>query len=179
MRHQSVRMAAAARQSDHACVTFSDPESTNMAGFLTVAGVAGVTQSEVVRALRSYARSKGGKFGPDPSGLSDGPAIARGEPERLSILYPSSIGVCEVITKELSKELKAPAFHFHIHDGDLWMYILFANGKEVDRFNPIPAYWDDGISAAERKRWAGKARTVARHWPGLKPTAIARYLKPW
>jgi len=49
----------------------------------------------------------------------------------------------------LSRELQAPVFSFHIHDGDLWMYILHVNGLAVDQFNPVPDYWDDQISSEE------------------------------
>jgi hypothetical protein len=59
------------------------------------------------------------------------------------------------------------------------MYRLFANGKEVDHFNPIPGYWSEKITEQERLLWKGNAKVVAEHWPGLKAEAIEKYLVAW
>ena len=70
-------------------------------------------------------------------------------------------------------------FALHIHDEDLWMYILFSNGERVDQFNPIPDYWNASLPADERRAWAGSAAVVAQTWPGVAPESIDNYLFEW
>jgi hypothetical protein len=143
--------------------------------------MAGVGRTDAERALRAIAAEKKGKFTRDAKGVSfpGGIVITPGEAERLTILYPGWLVNFEPLTKQLSKALRVPTFLFHIHDGDFWMYCLFDGGKEVDRFNPIPDYWMSDVSARERKTWAGNARKVAAHWPGLNAAAVERYLVFW
>jgi hypothetical protein len=57
----------------------------------------------------------------------------------------------------ISKELDATVFSFQIHDSHLWMYLLYDCGKEIDRYSPIPDYWDDGLSEEEKNSWKGSA----------------------
>jgi hypothetical protein len=83
-------------------------------------------------------------------------------------------GLDDVIA-EISKHLQRPAFWFHIHDGDLWMYRLYHNGNEIDRFNTCPGYWSE-VDSAVRKSWAGSATKVSEVWPGVAEPDIMRYL---
>ncbi len=154
-----------------------------MGGFATIVGIAGAEPAEVEESLRAYAQLKHGKFSRDRKGiLPYALVITPGEPGRVSVLLPAYLNdwsACEKLARFLSKALKAPTFLFHVHDGDFWLYELFAGGKQVDFFNPIPDYWGEGVSAADKKECAGNACTVAKFWPDLKPSAIARYLKFW
>ena len=152
-----------------------------MGGFLTLAGVAGVSQSDVERELRATADDRGGRFAPDREDLSfpDGVVITPGTRSRLSILLPVSLEHSEPLVKRLSKQLKAPVFLFHIHDGDFWMYWLFASGRQVDHFTPIPDYWGESESEENLQECAGNARTIAANWPDLKPQEVERYLVSW
>lgn len=59
------------------------------------------------------------------------------------------------------------------------MYVLFSKGEQVDQFNPVPDYWDEKVSDAERRAWAGNAAIVAQHWPGVMPESIRNYLSEW
>jgi len=92
----------------------------------------------------------------------------------LSFFDDYATGLDEVIA-EISRHLERPAFWFHIHDGDLWMYRLYQNGIEIDRFNTSPGYWAE-VDNAERKSWAGNAVKVSKVWPGVTPPDIERYL---
>jgi len=152
-----------------------------MGGFLTVAGIAGAKLTDVERALREYGAENGRKFARDTTGLSypDGIVITAGEAGRVSVLLPSMGADSAPVAISLSKTLKSPVFLLHIHDGDFWMYWLFADGKEIDCFNPIPDYWDDDVSDRDRKKCAGNARKVAQYWPELQPAKIDRYLVTW
>lgn len=75
----------------------------------------------------------------------------------------------------ISERLDCPAFWFHIHDEDLWMYRLFRSGDEVDRFNTSPGYWQE-VESADRQSWAGNASRVVETWPGLTEAEIEKYL---
>jgi hypothetical protein len=66
----------------------------------------------------------------------------------------------------------------HIHDGDLWMYVLYVDGKDVDRFNPDPEYWGE-LSDEERRKWAGNAEVLAQYWNGIRAEDVSRYLTTW
>lgn len=151
-----------------------------MGGFATMSGTAGVTQTSLEAALRSAAKN----VGRSPIRVSkkltssDHFMITPGEPGRLSILFPAGYDKSEELVAFLSKKLEVPVFLFHIHDGDLWMYCLYAGGIEIDRFNPIPDYWGR-VSPKEKAEWAGDARVISRCWPDLEPTAIKKYLVFW
>jgi hypothetical protein len=94
------------------------------------------------------------------------------------VLYPDGFSDWDDLSKFLSLELKKPVFSFHIHDGDLWMFVAFNDGEEVAWFNPIPDYWGQ-IDDAERDRWAGNAQAVASLVSGLDAATIERYFVPW
>ncbi|HEY5747117.1 MAG TPA: hypothetical protein VIU12_13620 [Chryseolinea sp.] len=79
----------------------------------------------------------------------------------------------------MSRELNAPVFSFHVHDGDLWMYVLYVNGEIVDQFNTMPDYWDGDMAVEEINSWNGDARVVAKYVPGLSPAKIDQYLVRW
>jgi len=79
----------------------------------------------------------------------------------------------------ISRDLNAPVFSFHIHDGDLWMYTFFVNGIIVDQFNPIPDYWDDNISAEEMENWSGNAARIVEYLSNVNTADIEKYLVRW
>ena len=59
------------------------------------------------------------------------------------------------------------------------MFVLFDKGEQVAQFNPLPEYWDDGISQEERALWAGDAEEIASYITGLDPDSIRPYFKHW
>ena len=93
-------------------------------------------------------------------------------------MYPGNFFDWDDASLFLSLELRMPVFSFHIHDGDLWMYSLFAAGEVVDQFCPVPDYWGE-LDDSERSSWFGNADEVACHVPTLSPAAISRYLVHW
>lgn len=78
-------------------------------------------------------------------------------------------------TQSLSRDLGVPAFGFHIHDDDLWLYEFYVAGELIDQFNTLPGYWKE-LSAEEESRWRGNADLISGHWPGVDPETIRRYL---
>lgn len=67
----------------------------------------------------------------------------------------------EALPKELSRELNTQVFLYHIHDGDLWMYLFFVSGELKDKYNPLPDYWGD-VSEEERIKWKGNSDILAQ-----------------
>jgi len=148
---------------------------------LAMSGVAGVTRKAVEEALGEYAQSKNGRFqaATGPESFPDVMVIGE-QGDRITVVYPGEFMEWDEASAHLSRSLGVPVFSFHIHDDDLWMYTLFAGGgEEVGHFNPIPDYWFEDISDEERELWAGDAKAVADHWPGVQPDAIDKYLAVW
>jgi len=150
-----------------------------MGEFLSISGVMGCKSSQVEQALAAYASKHGGKFSrevaeeeEDVLGLCESEA-------GVTVIYPFGFFEWEDASAELSRELKKPVFSLHIHDGDLWMFILYVDGEDVAHFNPMPDYWDDNISQTDRDLWKGDALQVARYVPSVKPESIERYFVPW
>jgi hypothetical protein len=150
-----------------------------MGQFLSMSGIVGGRGPEVVDALRRYAADKGGDLAEESLSFeNDGCMVVTEGAGGAAVLYPSGFMGWDDAAAFLSRELRRPVFSFHVHDSDLWMYVLYENGSPVDQFNPVPEYWGE-LDDEERESWRGDARAVAARVPGLSPDAIARYLVPW
>jgi hypothetical protein len=147
--------------------------------FLSASGVLSPDGKAVRDAIAAYVTFTGGTFEPRKGTTNDGGiGVIKSTGSTTTVLYPDGFTDWDELSKFLSLKLKTPAFSFHIHDGDLWMFVAFNDGKESAWFNPIPDYWgrvDDG----ERKRWAGNAESVASLVPDLTAASIERYFVPW
>ena len=153
-----------------------------MGTFLMMSGVARADRSQVEDALRDFAEQHAGTLKPLTDGETADPAesllIAESEQGNVTVLYPSSFTDWDGASQHLSATLQGPVFSLHVHDGDLWMYLLFAGGQEVDRFNPRPDYWEE-LPPEELRAWAGDAAAVCRHWPHVTVEQIENYLVRW
>lgn len=147
--------------------------------FLSLSGVVGSNSNEVVGALAEFTRKYSGYMRratpkeDESTRLVIAPGIT-GD----TILYPSDFLGWDDASEFLSTRLRRPTFSFHIHDGDLWMFHLYVEGRVVTAFNPIPDYWGD-ISEEEERLMRGDASIVAQHLPRLTASAIERYLVRW
>lgn len=151
-----------------------------MGMFLSLSGVIGKTQNEVEQSLASYAEFAGGGFQKENlRNEHDNFCVIKEANGNTTILYPSGYLEWDKSSEFISKELKAPVFSFHVHDGDLWMYILYSDGAVVDQFNPIPDYWDENVSQEEIDNWKGCATIIAKYIPNVKPVSIEKYLVRW
>ena len=151
-----------------------------MGMFLSLTSVIGKTQNEVVNSLIGYAKSVGGGLEKDNLPIdNDNCCVIEEANGNTTIFNPYAYLEWDKSSEFISKDLNAPVFSFHIHDGDLWMYVFFVNGTIVDQFNPIPDYWDENISEEEIESWKGNAATVSRYVRNVKQTDIERYLVRW
>ena len=148
--------------------------------FLAMSGVANSTRVAVEDALRAYATERGGTL--ETIGTSTDPSDALLIAEsgsHVTVMYPGEFVQWDEASQFLSRTLGTAVFSLHIHDEDLWMYVLFAKGEQVDQFNPIPNYWQRKMPEVDRQAWSGNASLVAQHWPGVVPESIGNYLCEW
>jgi hypothetical protein len=147
--------------------------------FLAASGIVGANSSAVERSIGSFATAQGGTFELRSRATNDPKLgiITEGGPNT-TVLYPRQFIHWDELSQHLSQDLQLPVFSFHIHDGDLWMFVLFDKGEKVTQFNPIPEYWGE-LNAQDKARWAGDARAVCRHIPGLTPDSISNYFLEW
>ena len=152
-----------------------------MGNFLALSGVIGKTQNEVFTSLTNYANSVGGGIQQDNTLNSDNDncCIIDEANGNTTIFYPDGYLEWDDSSEFISRELNATVFSLHIHDGDLWMYLLYNNGKVVDQFNPVPDYWDENITDEEIESWKGNASIVTNYVSYIKPKDIEKYLVRW
>lgn len=147
--------------------------------FLALTGVADVDSAAVEAALREFARARGGTMEEAaPGDQEDRLVIVRSAAGNVTVVYPSDFMGWDDAARYLSETLGATTISLHIHDDDLWMYVLIDGGKDVDWFNPIPEYWGN-VSSGELTQWAGSAAVLAQHWPRLTEDAVKNYLVRW
>ena len=107
-----------------------------MGEFIAMSGVTGSTRTDVVRSLAEFALSKGGLMEPAVPVQAepfDHLVIAGDENGPMTRCFiPDEFFGWDEASSFLSASLGVPVFSLHIHDGDLWMYVLFVDGEEVD-----------------------------------------------
>jgi len=148
--------------------------------FLSMSGIIGKSETEVEICLRKYAENNsGGLENAELDHLDDNFCVISENKNNTTIFYPYGFLEWDDISIFISAELKCPVFSFHIHDGDLWMYLLYNNGKVIDQFNPIPDYWDDNLSDKEIAEQKGNAKLISELIPNVKIEDIDKYLVRW
>jgi len=147
--------------------------------FLALTGVADVESAAVEAALREFAGARGGTMGQaETNDADDRLVIARSAAGNVTVVYPSDFMGWDDAARFLSQTLGTTTISLHVHDEDLWMYVLIAGGIDVDWFNPLPSYWAN-VSSGELTQWAGSAAALAQHWPRLSADAVKNYLVSW
>jgi len=149
--------------------------------FLAMSGIAGADLDVVKNSLKSYAKEHDGRMEASPATAETWEflIVSESQPGRITVAYPGEFMNWDDAAADLSRSLDVPVFSFHIHDDDLWMYVLFDKGEEIDCFNPIPAYWSNEMSDEEVAKWKGDPTLIAKQWPGVKPEAVEKYLVSW
>lgn len=152
-----------------------------MGHFLALSSIMGKTQNEVVNSLANYASSVNGGLQQENAINSDTAncCIVEEVNGNTSILYPDDYLEWDDSAEFISRELNATVFSFHIHDSDLWMYVLYNNGKIIDKFNPVPDYWEDNLTEEEINSWKGDVQVITQFIPYIKPDEIDKYLVRW
>ena len=148
--------------------------------FLAMSGVANSNRVAVEAALRAYATERGGTLeSVDPSADASEAMLIAESGSHVTVMYPGEYIQWDDASQQLSRALNTSVFSLHIHDEDLWMYLLFSAGEQVDQFNPIPDYWTKKMPKVEKEPWSGNAAVIAQHWPDVSPESIGNYLFEW
>jgi hypothetical protein len=151
-----------------------------MGTFLSMSSVIGKSKDEVIHSLTKYAQSvEGGMEKASLSPDNENCCVIAEANGNTTILHPDDFLEWDRSSEFISRDLSAAVFSFHIHDGDLWMYTLFANGETVDQFNPIPDYWEEDPGEDELRKWRGSAATVQQYISSVKLADIEKYLVRW
>ena len=144
-----------------------------------MSGVVGGDEDSIVDLLRAFATENHGSIEKaDLTTDDDHCMVIREGDSGITVMYPGNFFDWDKVAQFISRRLERPVFSFHIHDGDLWMYLLYDKGEVVDQFNPLPDYWQE-LDGEERRTWQGNPAEVARRIPGLSVEQIAKYLAPW
>jgi hypothetical protein len=148
--------------------------------FLSIACVIRGDEANVVDALRQYAIDHNMIFGKETLSNYDGCvcAVVASNEVGVTVLYPYEFFDWDEASCYISERLGLPVFSFHLHDEDLWMYLLFDKGVIEDQFNPIPDYWGE-LSGDEMASWVGDADEVSEKVPGIFPELVSAYLVRW
>jgi hypothetical protein len=151
-----------------------------MGEFQAMSGVSKASRRDVLSCLEKFALAHGGTLAPAPGGEPFDHLIVAGKDfGPINVVYPGDFFGWDEASQRLSKMLGVPVLSLHIHDGDLWMYVHYANGEEIDKFNPIPDYWSEDVSPEEKSSWAGDASVVAANWEDVAADSITKYLVTW
>jgi len=147
--------------------------------FVALSGVVDAPRVDVQDALAEFAQGRSGGFElAQESADSPNIGVVTRTGKNATILYPDGFCEWDDASKHISARLGKPVFSLHIHDGDLWMFILFQNGEEISRFNPVPGYWEE-VTLEEKARWKGDASLIAGLLPDVPPDSIAKYFVEW
>jgi hypothetical protein len=147
--------------------------------FLAMSSVVGAKTVEVENCIRDYVASRNGGLEIASGELSeDEEARILETSSGVTVVYPNVFCEWDDLSKKLSLDLKKPTFSFHIHDGDLWMFVLFVDGEQAVKFNPIPDYWG-GVDPEEHASWLPSAQEVAKYVPNANSEALVPYLVEW
>jgi hypothetical protein len=104
-----------------------------------MSGLKGVSRAGLEEALSAYARDNRMTFSHSSAvPTNEDPLTIGSTGTAHTIVYPSSFMDWDAVSAFLSITLRTAVLSMHIHDGDLWMYAIYVDGKDVDRFNPIP-----------------------------------------
>ena len=149
--------------------------------FLAMSGVANSSRAAVEEALRAYAAERGGTLEALDSSADPSEALLIAESgSHVTVMYPGEFVQWDEASQYLSRTLGTSVFSLHIHDEDLWMYVLFSKGEQVDQFNPIPNYWQRKMPKSEKQLWAGNAPSLSLNiGPAVMPESIGNYLFEW
>lgn len=147
--------------------------------FLAMSCIVGGQPEAVAQSLSAFVTERKGAFEPANATVDEREeARLLACPAGVTFVYPQDFFEWDAAAEHLSRDLHTAVFSFHIHDGDLWMFLLFVDGEEVAKFNPIPNYWEE-LTPEEKAKWLPKPEQITLHIPQVQPERIAPYLREW
>lgn len=95
----------------------------------------------------------------------------------IRILFNEACIGHESLASALSRELGKAVMLLYIYDGDYWGYYLYDKGSEIDRFVPMPDYFEE-VPEEEKERMKGNADLIAEYFH-VDRASIEKYLVFW
>jgi len=83
----------------------------------------------------------------------------------------------EALAGAISKEAGKAVLLLYIYDGDYWGYFLYDKGTEIDRFVPMPDYFDE-VPEEEMQQMKGNAEVIAEYFH-VNKASFEKYLVFW
>jgi len=97
--------------------------------------------------------------------------------DSVSILFNYECIGYERLAKAISEEVKGPVMLLYIYDGDFWGYYFYDNGIGLDRFDPMPDYFEE-VSEELKQLVKGNAEVIANYFK-IEKALIEKYLIFW
>ena len=150
-----------------------------MALFLHLSSILLTPKSKTVKTLKTLVQGDSYKLEEtSDQSNSDELCIVDNSNRNSTILFPSLFNHWE-LSQKLSYKLKTAVLTLEIHDGDFWFFILYDNGKEIVKFNPIPEYYDENVKKEGLSSWLPNVETLCKYFPKTKPEEIENYFIHW
>lgn len=95
----------------------------------------------------------------------------------VSILFNEDCIGYEGLASSISEELGKAVLLLYIYDGDFWGYFLYDKGLEIDRFVPMPDYFDE-TTPDDMAQMRGNAGIIAKYFH-VDKASIEKYIVFW
>lgn len=146
-----------------------------MGRFAFISAFVNRDKATVTNALSEYAQSCNGIFERGSKDPEIEETIIHGGCDVAAITFGRDAGDPDLITAEIARILDTWGIYFHIHDGDLWLYVLYQSGEEVEEFSVRPEYFGDPDATTSQ----APPQRIFDAFPSADPVKIERYLLPW
>ncbi len=93
----------------------------------------------------------------------------------VQVLFNEGCAGYDALAGGLSKLVGGPVLLLYIYDEDFWGYFFCENGRELDRFSPMPDYFGDEVDFPDP---SGNAALIAERF-GVARDVVAPYLVTW
>ena len=77
----------------------------------------------------------------------------------------------------LSIKLETAVLLLYIYDGDFWAYEFYEKGECLDKFNPLPDYFED-MDLEQIAQYKGNSKVIAEYFD-VNEEDIEKYFIPW
>lgn len=95
----------------------------------------------------------------------------------VSILFNEDCNGYEDLAGAISEELGKAVLLLYIYDGDFWGYYFYDKGLEIDRFVPMPDYFDE-TTPDDMAQMKGNAGIIAKYFH-VDKASIEKYIVFW
>lgn len=92
-------------------------------------------------------------------------------------IYPSSSGQDDVVSRRMARLLPYDLIQLISHDEDVFLYSIYRGGRLVDRYSSDPAWENEGITEAGRRKLRGRPERYQYLCDGSSIEAVRKALQ--